>query len=130
MKCSNCEKEIPAGTEKKCMHHQMHYYVCSSKCMNEFYNPPKSKEEPKIQSASPTNTKMSKLQSEIKEVLLYKTKTEHEKLSIIGELCETTPEKSVIEDIVVDLQNYIDSCNGPYILVSVEDLKSWVSMLL
>ena len=45
--------------------------------------------------------------------------------------CIVPPKKkSVIEDIVVDLKNYIDSCNGPYILVSVEDLKSWVSMLL
>ena len=40
-KCAACGKEKPVGEMKTCMHAQMHRYVCDSKCMNDFYNPPK-----------------------------------------------------------------------------------------
>ena len=35
-----CGKEMDLNNKssfKTCMHNQRHYYVCSSKCMNDFY---------------------------------------------------------------------------------------------
>lgn len=40
-RCAACGKEKPVGEMETCMHAQMHRYVCDSKCMNDFYNPPK-----------------------------------------------------------------------------------------
>ena len=40
-KCAACRKEKPVREMKTCMHNQMHCYVCDSKCMDDFYNPPK-----------------------------------------------------------------------------------------
>ena len=40
-RCAACGKENPVSEMKVCMHHQMHRYVCDSKCMTDFYNPPK-----------------------------------------------------------------------------------------
>lgn len=40
-RCVACRKEKPVSQMKVCMHAQMHNYVCDSKCMNDFYNPPK-----------------------------------------------------------------------------------------
>lgn len=40
-KCAACRKESNFSDMKVCMHNQMHYYVCDSKCMDDFYNPPK-----------------------------------------------------------------------------------------
>ena len=40
-----CGKEKPVSTMKTCMHAQMHRYVCDSKCMHDFYNPPKKPTE-------------------------------------------------------------------------------------
>ena len=39
--CAACGKKSPVGAMKTCMHNQMHNYVCDSKCMSDFYNPPK-----------------------------------------------------------------------------------------
>lgn len=40
-RCAACGKQSPVSTMKTCMHAEMHNYVCDSKCMNDFYNPPK-----------------------------------------------------------------------------------------
>ena len=40
-RCSACGKENLVSEMKACMHHQMHRYVCDSKCMTDFYNLPK-----------------------------------------------------------------------------------------
>lgn len=40
-RCAACGKENPVSEMKVCMHSQMHNYVCDSKCMTDFYNPPK-----------------------------------------------------------------------------------------
>ena len=40
-KCSACGKKKAVSEMKTCMHNQMHRYVCDTKCMNDFYNPPK-----------------------------------------------------------------------------------------
>ena len=44
-RCAACGKEKPVSTMKTCMHAQMHRYVCDSKCMHDFYNPPKKPTE-------------------------------------------------------------------------------------
>lgn len=41
-RCAACRKEKPVSEMKTCMHAQMHRYVCDSKCMRDFYNPPKT----------------------------------------------------------------------------------------
>lgn len=41
-RCAACRKERPVSDMKTCMHNQMHRYVCDSKCMHDFYNPPKA----------------------------------------------------------------------------------------
>ena len=41
-RCSACGKEKPVAEMKTCMHNQMHRYVCDMKCMDDFYNPPKT----------------------------------------------------------------------------------------
>ena len=41
-RCAACGKEKPVGEMEICMHAQMHRYVCDSKCMHDFYNPPKA----------------------------------------------------------------------------------------
>ncbi|WP_165677428.1 hypothetical protein [Metapseudomonas otitidis] len=41
-RCAACRKEKPVSEMKVCMHAEMHYYVCDSKCMHDFYNPPKA----------------------------------------------------------------------------------------
>lgn len=41
-KCAACRAEKPVSEMKTCMHNQMHNYVCDSKCMSDFYNPPKT----------------------------------------------------------------------------------------
>lgn len=40
-RCAACGKESPVSEMEICMHNQMHQYVCDSKCMRDFYNPPK-----------------------------------------------------------------------------------------
>ena len=40
-RCAACGKENPVSEMKVCMQHQMHRYVCDSKCMTDFYNQPK-----------------------------------------------------------------------------------------
>ncbi|MDH1234442.1 hypothetical protein [Stutzerimonas stutzeri] len=40
-KCSACGKKKAVSEMKTCMHNQMHRYVCDTKCMNDFYSPPK-----------------------------------------------------------------------------------------
>ena len=40
-RCAACRTEKPVSEMKVCMHAEMHNYVCDSKCMNDFYNPPK-----------------------------------------------------------------------------------------
>ena len=40
-RCAACGEERPVSEMKTCMHNQMHRYVCDSKCMHDFYNPPK-----------------------------------------------------------------------------------------
>jgi len=40
--CAACGNAQPVSEMKICMHNQMHRYVCDSKCMNDFYNPPKN----------------------------------------------------------------------------------------
>jgi len=39
-RCSACGTKKPVSEMKTCMHAQMHRYVCNTKCMNDFYNPP------------------------------------------------------------------------------------------
>jgi hypothetical protein len=39
---------------KTCMHNQMHNYVCDSKCMSDFYNPPMVQPPPSLPAAAPT----------------------------------------------------------------------------
>lgn len=41
-RCAACRKEKPVSEMKVCMHAEMHNYVCDSKCMHDFYNPPKA----------------------------------------------------------------------------------------
>ena len=49
-RCAACRQEKPVSEMKTCMHTQMHYYVCDSKCMSDFYNPPKT-EKPNYEAA-------------------------------------------------------------------------------
>ena len=41
-RCAACGNAKPVSEMETCMHNQMHRYVCDSKCMNDFYNPPKN----------------------------------------------------------------------------------------
>lgn len=41
-RCAACGKENHVAEMKTCMHNQMHRYVCDMKCMDDFYNPPKT----------------------------------------------------------------------------------------
>lgn len=36
-RCAACGKENPVSEMKVCMHHQMHRYVCDSKCMSDTF---------------------------------------------------------------------------------------------
>jgi hypothetical protein len=41
-RCAACRKEKPVSEMKTCMRAEMHHYVCDSKCMHDFYSPPKA----------------------------------------------------------------------------------------
>lgn len=62
-RCAACGKENLVREMKTCMHSQMHYYVCDSKCMDDFYNPPKkpTERELRIKAEAERDTALAEL---------------------------------------------------------------------
>lgn len=65
-RCAACGKENLVSEMKVCMHHQMHRYVCDSKCMTDFYNLPKKPTAAELEArVAALEAELAKLRAEL-----------------------------------------------------------------
>lgn len=91
-RCAACGKKNPASEMKVCMHHQMHRYVCDSKCMTDFYN------QPKKPTAAELEAKVATLEAE-----LAKLRAELERRAVDGwKLVPVEPTPEMLDAAIQD----------------------------
>lgn len=100
-RCAACRAEKPVSQMKTCMHNQMHNYVCDSKCMDDFYNPPKKP-------------------SEVQTLKARLAESEREHQETLLDWGQVRLELAEAKRRVVELEAYVQKQDDDYAILSLE----------
>lgn len=102
-RCAACGKENLVREMKTCMHSQMHYYVCDSKCMDDFYNPPKKPTERELRIKA--ETERDALAAECERL-------REETAVLVGEIAEIEVRRDAALAELAALKPFCEYCGG------------------